>query len=54
MSSTATARQQSVNWTVVTRHLVPGATVLEKTKRKLAGLGRLLVHFPPSSRTWSR
>ena len=39
----------AINWNIVNKNLSPGLNVKEKLVRKIAGLGKHLVHFPPET-----
>jgi ribosome-associated translation inhibitor RaiA/DNA-directed RNA polymerase specialized sigma24 family protein len=41
--------QNAINWNIVNKNLSPDFTVKEKLARKIAGLGKHLVHFPPET-----
>lgn len=45
----AVASGNAISWNIVQKNLRPGYTVKERLSRKIAGLAKLLVHFPPET-----
>ena len=43
------ASGNAINWNIVQKNLSPGYTVKETLSRKIAGLAKLLGHFPPET-----